>query len=98
MVTGLHPLPTSLKPYNHVDISSIRYLNQSCSPIVNPLSKHLNVEIYNETWFDKAPQTSQYLFDYIHPALAFPEPQLIPFTSLSNLHAGKNIFPLSPLT
>ena len=37
-------------------------------------------------------------FDYNHPTLAFPDPQLIPFTSLSNFHAEKNIFPPSPLT
>ena len=98
MVTDLHPLSTSLKPCNHVDISNIRYLNQSCSPIVNPLSKHLNIEIYNETWFDKPTLKSQPLFDYNHPTLAFSESQLIPFSSLSNLHAETNTFPPSPLT
>ena len=61
------------------------------------LSKPLNIDLYNETWFDKPPRTSEQLFDYNHPTLAFPEPQLIPFTSLSDLHAKtESIYP-SPL-
>ena len=61
------------------------------------LSKPLNIDLYNETWFDKPPRTSEQLFDYNHPTFAFPEPQLIPFTSLSDLHAEtESIYP-SPL-
>ena len=61
------------------------------------MSKPLNIEVYNKTWFDKPPQTSQPLFDYNHPTLAFPDPQLTPFTSLSNLHTETNEIPPSPL-
>ena len=61
------------------------------------LSKPLNIDLYNETWFDKPPRTSEQLFDYNHPTLAFPEPQLTLFTSLSNFYAEtENIYP-SPL-
>ena len=79
MATYLYPLPPSLKPCEHVDNSDIRYLNQSHPPIVNSLSKPLNTELYNETWFDKPPRTSQPLFDYNHPTLAFLDPPLTPF-------------------
>ena len=75
MTIDLYSLPPSLKMYEHVDSSDIQYLNQSHSPIVNPLSKILNIGFYNETWFDKLPRTSQPLFDYTHPTLAFAEPQ-----------------------
>ena len=61
------------------------------------MSTPLTIEFYNKTWFDKPPRTSQPLFDYSHPALTFPEPQLTPFTSLSDLHAETNTIPKSPL-
>ena len=43
---------SSSKLCEPVDSSNIRYLNQSYSPIVNPLRKPLNIELYSETWFD----------------------------------------------
>ena len=97
MATDLYPLPHSLKPCEPIDSSDIRYLNQSYSHIINPLSKPLKIELYNKIWFDKPPRTSQPLSDYNHPTLAFPEPQLTLFTSLSNFYAEtENIYP-SPL-
>ena len=97
MVTDLYPLPPSLELCEPVDRSDSRYLNQSHSFIVNPLRKSLNIEISNETWFDKPPRTSQPLFDYNHPTLAFPDPPLSPFTSLSDFHTETNKIPPSPL-
>ena len=61
------------------------------------MNKPLNIEIYNETWFNKPPRTSQPLFDYNHPTLTFPEPQLTAFTSLSDFHAETKIISPSPL-
>ena len=58
MEGDLYPLPPSLKLCELVDSSDIRYLYQSYSPIVNLLSKILNIELYNEAWFDTPPQTS----------------------------------------
>ena len=49
MVVDLYPLPLSLKLCEHVDSSDTRYLNQSYSPIVNPLREPLNIELYNGT-------------------------------------------------
>ena len=97
MATDLYPLPPSLKPYEAVDSSNIRYLNHSHSFIVNPLSKILNIEVYNDNWFDELLRTSQPLFDYYHPTLAFPDDQLTPFNSLSDLHTDTNTIPPSPL-
>ena len=59
MATDLYPLPPYLKPCKLVDSSDIRYLNQSYSPVVNLLHKPLNIVLFNETWFDKQPRTSQ---------------------------------------
>ena len=97
MATDLYPLPPSLKPCEPVDSSDIRYLNHSHSPIVNPLSKPLNIELYNDTWFDKPPRTSQPLFDYNHPTLALQDDTLSPFTSVSDLHANTHTIPPSPV-
>ena len=96
MTIDLYLLPPSLKSCKPVDSSDIRYLNHSHSPIVNPLSKPLNIELYNDTWIDKPPRISQPLFDYNHLTLAFPDDQLTPFTSLSDFHAGTNTIPSSP--
>ena len=41
-------LPPSLKPCKPVDGSDTRYLNQTHTPIVNPLQKPLSIELYNE--------------------------------------------------
>ena len=95
MAIDLYSLSPSLKLCEPINSSAIRYMNQLYSPTVNPLSKPLNIEIYNETWFNKPPQTSQPMFNYNYPTLAFPEPQLTPFTSLSDLHAETNTIPLS---
>ena len=92
----LYPLSPSLKPCKSVDNLDIRYLNQSRSPIVNSLRKPLNIELYNETWFDKLLRTSQPLFDYNNSTLTFPDPQLTLLTSLSDLHAETNKVPPSP--
>ena len=87
MASDLCSLPPSLKPCEPVNSSDTRYVSQSYSPIVNLLSKSLNIELYNETWFDKLPRTSKSLFDYDHPTLAFPECPSTPYPPLSDLHA-----------
>ena len=48
MSDNFYILPTFLKPCEQIDISDTRYLNQSHAPIVNPLNKDLNIELYNE--------------------------------------------------
>ena len=97
MATYLYLLPPSLKPCEPIDSLDIRYLNQSHALIIKALSKHLAVEIYNETWFNKPPRKSQSFFYYNHSTLAFPDPQLTPFTSLSDLHAETNTIQPPPL-
>ena len=53
MAADLYPFSSSLKPCEPVDSFDTRYLNQSYSPILNLLSKPLNIELYNKKWFDK---------------------------------------------
>jgi len=97
MATDFYHLPLSLKSCELVVSSDLRYLNQSYSPIINPLSKPLNIVLYNEKWFDKLSRISQPLFDYNHPTFSFPEPQLTPFTSLLDLHTKVDTISSSPL-
>ena len=44
----LYILPSSLKTYELMDGSDTRYLNHSHVPIVNPLKKQLNIELFNK--------------------------------------------------
>lgn len=53
MSYNLYPLPPSLKPCKPVDIIDCRYLNQTHSPLFNPLKKASNIEFHNEKWFSK---------------------------------------------
>ena len=48
MAYDVYPLPHSLKPCEPVDTTDTRYLNQSYTPVANPLKKALHVELYNE--------------------------------------------------
>lgn len=74
MAADLYPFSSSLKPCEPVDSFDTRYLNQSYSPILNPLSKPLNIELYNKTWFDKPLRITKNNFGYG------------PFPPLSDLH------------
>ena len=49
MTVDLCFLPLSLKPCEPVDSSETKYINQPYSPIVNPVCKILNIELYNDT-------------------------------------------------
>ena len=48
MAYDLYPLPQSLKPCETIDSIDTRYINQSHTPIANPLKKALHIELYNE--------------------------------------------------
>ena len=53
MAYDLYSFLQYLKPYKPVDTVYTCYLNQTNTPLVNPLKKLLNIEIYNEKWFSK---------------------------------------------
>ena len=72
-------------------------MNQSYSSIVNPLRKVLNIELYNETWLDKPPRTSDPLFEYDHPDLAFSKCPPTLFLSVSDLRENSKTRCVPPL-
>ena len=43
-----YPLPPFLQPCEPVDLTDTRYLNQMHAPLINPLKKALDIELYNE--------------------------------------------------
>ena len=86
MSEDLYILPPSLKPCELVDSFNTRNLNQSHTPIVNPLKKALNIELYIEKWFSKPPATSPLPFLYDHATLSFPSETASPFPTLVKLH------------
>ena len=48
MAYTFYPLPPSLKLCESVDSTNTRYLNQMHAPLINPLKKALDIELYNE--------------------------------------------------
>ena len=97
MSEDLNILPPSLKLCETVDSSDIHYLNQSHTPIVNPLKKALNIELHIEEWFSKPPATSPLPFLYDHATFSFPSETTSPFPTLVKLHEDTHTFALTPL-
>ena len=97
MSEDLYILPPSLKPCELVDSFNTRNLNQSHTPIVNPLKKALNIELYIEKWFSKPPATSPPPFLHYHATLLFPSEATSLFPTLVKLHEDTHTSPLTPL-
>ena len=53
MAYDLNPLQLSLNPYESMDSTDTRYLNQSHAPLINSLKKAPYIGLYNDKWFDK---------------------------------------------
>ena len=53
--TDLYLLPPAILPSDPLDTMNVRYLNYSNAPIVHPLKKALNIEVYNDMVFDEPP-------------------------------------------
>ena len=82
----MYPLTPSLKPYEPVDTTDTRYLNQSHAPLTNPLKKALYIKLYNEKWFNKPFQTSIPPFTYQLDTVQIPTESLPSFPSVIELH------------
>ena len=93
MVYDLYPLPSSLKPCELVNTIDTMYLNQSHTPITNPLKKKFYIELYNEKWFDKPLHTSIPPFRYHHRTLDISTKSVSPFPIVVELHNDTNTFP-----
>ena len=90
MAYDLYPLPPSLKPCEHVDYTDTRYLNQMHTPLINPLKRALDIELYNEKWFNKPLHTSTFKLVYDHDTLQFPD------ASFPELHQEIDTYPPTP--
>ena len=86
MTYDLYLLPPPLKPCEHVDSTDTCYLNQTYAPLVNPLKRALDIELYNGKRFNKSLQISTTKLMYDHNTLKFPDESFPPFPSLSELH------------
>ena len=93
----LYPLHPSLKPCEPIDTTDTRYLNQSHTPVTNPLKKGLHIELYNEKWFYNPLKTSVPPFLYKHRTLKVSLASVSPFPSIDELHYDTNTFPPLPL-
>ena len=54
----LYPLPPAIFPSNPLDAADQRYLNYKHAPLTSPLHQTLNIESYNDMWFDTPPPTT----------------------------------------
>ena len=96
MWENLYILPPSLKCYKLVDGSDTCYLNQSHTPIVDPLKKSLNIGLHNENVFGTPPKIFFLSFKHGNATLFFPLDITSPFPSLYKLHKETNLFPPQP--
>lgn len=51
--TDLFLLPPAIYPIDPLDTTDCRYLNFDHVPLVDPLSKHLSIDMHNDTFFTK---------------------------------------------
>ena len=98
MSEDLYILSPSLRSCEPIVSCDSPYLNQSHAPIVNPLKKYLNIELYNKRLFIKQPKTFTPPFRHDHTTLKlFPQELRTPFTTLSKIHAETYTSPPQPL-
>ena len=81
----LYSLPPSLKPYEPVDTTDIRYLNQTDSPLANPLKRALHIELYDKRYFTKPVQTSAPPVTYKYDTHQRSKDTSLTFPSVSDL-------------
>ena len=53
--TELYLLPPAIFPIDPLDTMDVRYLNYSNAPIISPLKKALNIDMYNAVHFGNPP-------------------------------------------
>ena len=97
MAYDLYPLLPFLKLFEPIDSTDIRYLNQTHAYLVNSPKKVLDIELYNDKWFNKPLQISTPQMVYDHDALKFPDESISPFLSVSEFHKDTNICLPKPL-
>ena len=64
--------------------------------LINPLKKALDIELYNEKWFNKQLHTSTPKLVYDHDSLHFPDASLLAFPSVSIIHRETHTCPPTP--
>ena len=79
-----------------MDSSDTRYLKQSYAPIIDPLKKPLNIELYNDKWFGAPPKTISLPLKHDHAMLYFPSTVPTQFPNLSDLHEETDTSPPEP--
>jgi len=98
--SALFQLPPCLSPCKPLDTPDLRYLNNSTSPIPNPLQAALDIQLYNERWFpDNTIHTRPPATNNLHPPTlpieydVFPTP---PFPTIADMNTDLGL--TTPLT
>ena len=91
--SSISPLPPGLLPCDPIDTSDLRYLNQDSTPSANPL-RSLDIQLYNDVWFDDKPASHPAPFDFSASLHTIPPFASSPFPSLTEL--DDSLGPSSP--
>jgi hypothetical protein len=79
--SSISPLPPGLLPCDPIDTSDLRYLNQDSAPSANPL-RSLDIQMYNDVWFEEKPPSHPAPFDFSASAHPVPPFACGPFPSV----------------
>jgi hypothetical protein len=80
--SSISPLPPGLLPCNPINTSDLRYLNQDSTPTTNPL-RSLDIQLYNDVWFDDKPKSYPPPFDFSTSLQPIPPFACSPFPSMA---------------
>jgi hypothetical protein len=81
---SISPLPPGLLPCDPIDTSDLRYLNQDSTPVANPL-RSLEIQMYNDVWFEDKPKSHPPPFDFSTSLQPVPPFASSPFPSVAEL-------------
>lgn len=51
----LYVLPPQILPCDEIDLVDLMYLNTDFASVTHPFKTSVDIESYNNTWFDKEP-------------------------------------------
>jgi hypothetical protein len=94
--SSISPLPPGLLPCDPIDTSDLRFLNQDSTPSANPL-RSLDIQLYNDVWFDTMPETHPAPFDFSSSTQPTPPFASSPFPSIAELCDSYPANPTSPI-
>jgi hypothetical protein len=98
--SSISPLPPGLLPCDPINTSDLRYRNQDSTPTANPL-RNLDIQMYNNVWFDDKPKSYPAPFDFstsLQPVPPFASSPFLSVTELRDSLASSSTDTLAPFS